>query len=96
MKLRATLLSSALLFLAVATLFFYGQLMFYQQHIAAYRLRTARYQALSLVVLSQKLSITENQTLQFNLGTCTLKQGHFQVKLTSGQQFSFTATQVPK
>ena len=61
MKLKGTLLSSALLMLVLVTAVFYAQLLGHQLQQATYQRQSMYYRARTLAVLAQKLDLKPGQ-----------------------------------
>ena len=88
MKLKGTLLSSALLMLVLVTAVFYAQLLGYQLQQATYQRQSMYYRARTLAVLAQKLDLKPGQKASSAQGQVEMLKDQVKVFLPNGQKYT--------
>ena len=86
MKLKGTLLSSALLMLVLVTAVFYAQLLGHQLQQATYQRQSMYYRARTLAVLAQKLDLKPGQKASSAQGQVEMLKDQVKVFLPNGQK----------
>lgn len=88
MKLKGTLLSSALLMLVLVTAIFYAQLLGHQLQQLAYQRQSMYYRARTLAVLAQKLDLKPGQKASSAQGQVEMLKDQVRVLLLNGQKYT--------
>lgn len=88
MKLKGTLLSSALLMLVFVTAVFYAQLLGHQLQQATYQRQSMYYRARTLAVLAQKLDLKPGQKASSAQGQVEMLKDQVKVFLPNGQKYT--------
>lgn len=88
MKLKGTLLSSALLMLVLVTAVFYAQLLGHQLQQATYQRQSMYYRARTLAVLAQKLDLKPGQKASSAQGQVEMLKDQVKVFLPNGQKYT--------
>lgn len=88
MKLKGTLLSSALLMLVLVTAVFYAQLLGHQLQQATYQRQSMYYRACTLAVLAQKLDLKPGQKASSAQGQVEMLKDQVKVFLPNGQKYT--------
>ncbi|QCQ03594.1 hypothetical protein FAX13_02825 [Ligilactobacillus animalis] len=88
MKLKGTLLSSALLMLVLVTAVFYAQLLGQQLQQLTYQRQSMYYRARTLAVLAQKLDLKPGQKASSAQGQVEMLKDQVRVLLPNGQKYT--------
>ena len=88
MKLKGTLLSSALLMLVLVTAVFYAQLLGHQLQQATYQRQSMYYRARTLAVLAQKLDLKPGQKAISAQGQVEMLKDQVKLLLPNGQKYT--------